>query len=328
MTTIESLFVVDTVSPVVFGAATDQPPGFSPPVRTPQEGGTRYVWSASALGLLPPGASFTFTVSGTVGLVCSPTRICNTAYVGAGNVCRWHHKFTNITTDSGNTVGVMAGFGAKAVTAWLDSSLVVVPSTVQAGQAVVARLTVTNTGAATAYDVTPSLSLVYGSSIPILAGGGSVPAGPIVLAPGGATTFTWSFSPTGSGIVSFTGSVAATDCACGFQIGSTSVKAVTISAPPSGMIDVTGGANGYIDPTKGEQAVIVAYPSGPGLVQVSIYDMNGVLVRSLSQATGGGPVTCRWDGRTSSGVLAPPGGYPIFISGPGLNNTDIIGVLY
>jgi hypothetical protein len=282
--------------------------------------------------------------------VSCPTVVTNTAYVICRGACGWWAQFTNLRTNSPDVVGQVVQFGRssagpsesrvpgvivypgkRCTTAWLDSSLAVSVPPGRGGRGIVATLTVTNTGCAAAKNVIPTLAVFYGSSVPITASGGPRPAGPVTLVPGAAQTFTWSFDATGGGVVRFSGSAAAMDCGCGFELGSMAELTVTINMLPSGTIDVTGGARGYINPKAGEQAVIVVYPNGAGTIQVFIYNMLGMTVRTMQKTTTGAPGapdTLYWDGRDSSGALVPPGGYPIMVKGPGLHYTGTIGVMY
>lgn len=80
--TVTGLTVVDTVSPVIVPPyVTDQPAGMTL-VGGPLSvaGGTRFEWSGGSLAF-GPGQTFTFTITGAVGLVCVPTAISNTAWI-------------------------------------------------------------------------------------------------------------------------------------------------------------------------------------------------------------------------------------------------------
>ncbi|MEK7477675.1 MAG: hypothetical protein AAB152_18815, partial [Candidatus Coatesbacteria bacterium] len=92
---IDDMLLVDTVSPVVTGVTTTEPGGFAPPVVTPTASGTRYVWSAAGVGFAP-GNTLTFTVNGTMGLVCATRAVSNTAYVAGKNVCTEVRALSNV----------------------------------------------------------------------------------------------------------------------------------------------------------------------------------------------------------------------------------------
>ena len=92
--TIESLLVVDTLSPVVTGVTVDQDPVFTVVGPVQVAGGTRYAWSASGLNMTP-GVNYTFTVTGQVGLVCAPTTVSNRAWVRTDTLCGGTTVVTN-----------------------------------------------------------------------------------------------------------------------------------------------------------------------------------------------------------------------------------------
>jgi uncharacterized repeat protein (TIGR01451 family) len=85
--TITDLGVTDTVSPVLHPAglplAADQPAPFVAPAVAQAAGGTRYVWSGTGLAFAP-GMSYTFTLTGTVGVVYAATAVSNTFFAASG----------------------------------------------------------------------------------------------------------------------------------------------------------------------------------------------------------------------------------------------------
>jgi uncharacterized repeat protein (TIGR01451 family) len=79
--TVTGLTVSDTVSPVITNLSPDEPVGFpAPAVVSVAPGGTRFVWDAGALPL-SPGMSWTFTVAGRGGEICSPVVFVNQAFL-------------------------------------------------------------------------------------------------------------------------------------------------------------------------------------------------------------------------------------------------------
>ena len=64
---------------------------------------------------------------------------------------------------------------------------------------------------------------------------------------------------------------------------------------------------------------------------ITVTDANGSVVASTSRALSGGPETFAWDGRTTTGTLAPPGDYTISVAardtaGTGVTvKTEILG---
>ena len=159
-TTIDSLTVTDTVSPVITGITTDQPPGFGPPVVTQviYIAGTRYAWSGTGLMMLP-GMSLTFTVTGTIGVVLVPTVVSNTAYVIAGNPFGGSWKFTNRATGSSDAVGTIVQPDASGLSIVKNQ----LPSSPGVGDSVTYRILVDNVGSRTQWNL-----VIWDSKLPVV----------------------------------------------------------------------------------------------------------------------------------------------------------------
>src|SRR5207247_11448385 len=83
--TMTVLTLADTLSPVVRGATAMEPSGLATPVISQVAGGgTLYLWTVAAM---PPGAVYTFTITGAAGVVCAPTGVTNSSYIEASTVC-------------------------------------------------------------------------------------------------------------------------------------------------------------------------------------------------------------------------------------------------
>jgi len=103
---------------------------------------------------------------------------------------------------------------------------------------------------------------------------------------------------------------------------------VSTGSIESGKVKIVGGIRGYIDPKRGEQAVIQVRPTGPGTIRVRIYNEQGVLIKEITQETSGrGVEPLHWNGTDSSGAQVPPGLYPVIIEGPGVKAKDKLAVL-
>ncbi len=139
--TVTALTVVDTVSAVVAVGGTDQPGGFPPPVVTGGASATRFEWTAGALALAP-GRTMTFTITGGVGEVCAPTPVPNRALVIGTNA------YGSTVMSSNQT-----SFTALPATIAAFMSQTQVPAAPYAGDPVVWRLVVANTGSATIVSV-------------------------------------------------------------------------------------------------------------------------------------------------------------------------------
>lgn len=113
--------------------------------------------------------------------------------------------------EGGATAMVEAGLVVPALPpAQLSATLMCSPGAAPIGTTVTVQLTVTNTGGEAADGVAPSLQINQGAGL-VLPVGTVVPSGTVLLAPGGAQTFVWTFSVTGVGIVGLTGTATGQD---------------------------------------------------------------------------------------------------------------------
>ncbi len=176
--TVENLVVTDMVSPIVTGTATDQDPAFIVVGPTDVPGGTRYEWTATGLNMTP-GESFTFTVTGTVGVVCVQTLVSNVASIEARDVCTTTTMITNQTSFTVEPQSI------SVVTEQLQIG--------KEGEPVLYRIVVTNTGSAivenlVVTDTVPSIVMSVTTQEPAVMGTPSVSQ----LSSG--THYTWSGS--------------------------------------------------------------------------------------------------------------------------------------
>jgi hypothetical protein len=271
---------------------------------------------------MPPGAVFTLTLTGTVANGVAGA-LCNEAFSLAGTVnSALPFYATSIVPTYSNTV--CFAISPDAVL----TATVTAPMAEYVGNTFNVVVAVHNTGTGAANAVTPSLIVAAGAS-QISLQSGPTPAGAPGIAAGGTASFTWVYRADGPALVSFAASGAGTDVDTGLPLGSASSTAgVSLSLTPTGTVVIIGGPTGPIDPTLGQQVSITVWPSGAGMITVRIYDMGGALVRTMMASTGGGGVTFYWNGRDDFAAIVPPGGYPVQILGPGVNKTDMLGVLY
>jgi len=103
------------------------------------------------------------------------------------------------------------------------------PSLMSTGQWFTATLTVTNTGGADVTAVSPRAVVQPGGGLATVQSGPS-PLGPLTLAPGGAVTFSWTYSASGSGVVTLTMTAEGTSCS-GARLGWATVSATVQTAP-------------------------------------------------------------------------------------------------
>lgn len=83
-----------------------------------------------------------------------------------------------------------------------------------------------------------------------------------------------------------------------------------------GSAAVVGGANGYVNPSRGETAKIIVTPGERGNLEVNIYTARGRLVVSKSRfAEVRVQNVIEWDGRNAAGQIVPSGIYTAQITG-------------
>jgi len=168
--------------------------------------------------------------------------------------------------------------------------------TLLSGTWVTVMLTVTNTGANEATGVSPRWVQTGGSGVAVYATGPS-PAGPVSLIPGADTTFTWTLSVSGSGLVNLL--LSATGFSCATQV---------MGSAPVGLL-VRRPAVLAIDSLSLSPASVVAGST----VYASL------VVRNAGEV----PLTVTAVGRTVTGLLAPSADaltLPVGL-GPGLTTT-------
>src|SRR6185503_8794648 len=199
--------------------------------------GTLFLWTVAAM---PPGAVYTFTITGSAGTVCAPTGVTNTAFVTAATAC----TTTIMQVTSGNFVIAAPVPGMRVVKR--QTSPTALP-----GDPVTYSVIVTNTGTATltsltVFDtispvVTGATGYAFGFPTPVVtqvAGGGTLFAWtgiPVSMAPGVTYTFTISGL---AGVVCVSTTVsntafvsAGTSCAVSATSMSASAPTFTLPAP-------------------------------------------------------------------------------------------------
>jgi len=195
-------------------------------------------------------------------------------------------------------------------------------------QAVVVRMTVTNTGVANVTGITPAMFVISGSSLVFLAQGPS-PATLASLAPGSAQTFEWTYRVSGGGAVTFKCRVSGAVCPSNILYGEgTASLAAYFDYSAEGRAWIVGGLRGYINLQRGESATIMVKPAANGRFRARIYDMAGGLVwdRSIT-ARASATEVIQWDGKDSTGNAVPPGLYPVLVEAPGVNYRDKLAVV-
>jgi len=333
--TIGDLIVVDTVSPVITGVATSQAPAFATPSVSQVVSGTQYEWSASGLNMTP-GTSYTFTIDGTVGLVCASTPVDNTALAAVTSDCA---MVTQLDTTSGFTVSPVTDLTVVKTQSPVSPSM---------GEPVTYSIVVTNTGVTTINDL-----IVVDTVSPVVTGVVlDQPAGFTALVPvqvAGGTRYEW----TGSGLfmtpgVSFTftitgtvGSVSApttvnnaawlsTSDVCGSIQIMTNATSFSLAPPVPPPVGKIGKGNMIIAPNTFD----VSNPSGQvkfhlkgdpgGVAEVRIYNAAGQYMGTIPvPLNAGGVGVASYDLKGVDGYIPVPGAYWALAQGGGVNDKQL-----
>ncbi len=197
--TITGLTIVDTIDARILNAVAAQPAPFGVPLLASVASGTRFVWSAGAAGLLPPGQTLTITITGVLQEVCASPTIPNVALVTAVTSCPPPASQTAsaplATPGVANGIAVSSAVTATGVPGSSVSWRIVVANT---GTGTLATLNVTDTipavvtglGTFQPAGVAPTFTPVAGGTLIVWQA--AVP-----LAPGAAFTFTVTGALTG-----------------------------------------------------------------------------------------------------------------------------------
>jgi uncharacterized repeat protein (TIGR01451 family) len=298
--TLADIIVVDTVSPVVTGPSASGPAGFSVTGPVGVTGGTRYVWSATGLTILP-GTSLTFTVTGTVGSVCGPTSVSNTALVSAGTGC-------GAVEAAASAVGFVVDASALAIAAVKEEA-----TTGRIGETVTYRIVVTNTGVATITDLTviDTVSPVVVGTITDQPVGFGVPG--IAQAASGSE-YTWSasglnFLPGTSLTFTITGSVGLVSTAT--QVANTAYAEA--SAACANAVALTNAVGFTVESPVTDIAIVKSQtPATPGIGDAVTYR---IVVTNSGTATLTGLTVVDTIAPVMTGVSTDdPGGFGVSVS--------------
>lgn len=205
--------------------------------------------SPSYLGVTPDNR-FLYVTHGTnsvsvIDLKANPPAVVQTIAVGTG--------------PQGVAVSPLASSVAPPA---LSASLVATPTTLTVGQSITVTMTVTNTGGSAATGVSAQSSLSVSGSGGVTQMTGPIPS-PTMIGPGSSQAFTYTYSASAAGSVTFMGSASGG----GVSSNSATSNAVTIQSPPSpptlsvipGSLSFTGEV-GLVDPAP--QLIQVANSGG------------------------------------------------------------------
>jgi hypothetical protein len=273
--------------------------------------------------------------AGLVSLAAGPTPAGPVAIApGAAQSFTWDYDVTgagavgfSATAAGSDACGPRAGAAAAwlmvETPAALAASLAVVPPAVNAGQSLLVVLTITNTGQAAALGVGPAAVRTDGAGTATLAAG-PFPGAPVAVAGGASVTFTWTFTASAPGMVTFSTTASGADVNAGWAVSSgVASAAATISTAA-----VLAGAVSYgpatVSVSQTVTAVLTVTNTGgnaaigavPGLVNASTASL------SLVSSPGGGPFTIPAGGSVSFTwvwVATGPGSVSLSLSVSGLD---------
>jgi hypothetical protein len=212
----------------------------------------------------------------------------------------------------------------------MGCALNVTPGSQHVGRWFAVTLTVTNMGDFVMANLVPSLVANLGSGLASLVGG-PVPSGTPFLPPRWVQTFEWTFSASGIGIASFTGSVT------GYDLASCTTMLVASSAtvlleprieepppPPNSLVLTSPGAaldRNVLSTARGEVVLARIAPKDSSPVVIKVYTASGRLVRTLRRLTAmeSGQWLASWDGKTEDEMPVSRGVYVIRVTGGGLD---------
>jgi hypothetical protein len=159
--------------------------------------------------------TWTFSATGSGAVTFSAT--------GSGTACGG-------VTIAGQGTATMTSFSPAILSATLTFDRTVAP----VGALLRVILTVTNTGGQAADGVGPAIQVDQGSAVLALAGA-VAPSGTVLLAPGAAQSFTWTYSVSGVGSLRFTATGSGTDVFSGLPVGAAATASILAA---QGMLDV------------------------------------------------------------------------------------------
>ncbi len=302
--TMTGLLVNEIISSVLVGVTAYEPFGFSAATVGPAGGGTQYLWNAPAFTVLP-GQSFTFTLTGTVGVVGSPVVISNTVYVVGTTDCA---SPTQTSSPVGFTASPTGGAPLGAFAALLAT-----PSPAVVGQVFPVSLTVTNTGSGAVSTVLPTLTVTSGAGN-VAQVSGPVPASVGSLPVAGSQTFVWTFSGLGTGLVVFAGSVTGTDATTFNPVFASNVRTLNIFPPAA--LAASVAAAPFPVPVRRRVVVALTVTNTGGVTATGVTPALAVAGSTLFLELPMGPIP-------AGPVSIPPGGVQTFlwsysVSGAGL----------
>jgi hypothetical protein len=132
--------------------------------------------------------------------------------------------------------------------ATLTAALAATPGTVNVGGAITVTMVVTNNGQASALNIAPSVLITSGTGNALRASGPS-PTTVLTLTAGSAASFTWVYTATGAGMVSWSGSVAGSDA--------NSCAAVSSPVIASNVVQVQASVSLFISKQDNPDPVLV-----------------------------------------------------------------------
>lgn len=252
------------------------------------------------------------TGAGSVTIFYGPS-LSGTVSLSPGSATRFEWTATGTAfgfvefsaTVNGWDAGLLTGIGAASTATLLIAPLGVLSvtmtidpptATVYVGQWITVTLSVTNTGGLIVQNVLPVAQYV-------LPGGlvwqdGPSPSGPLDLAPGGATTFVWTYSVSGNGLLVFTGSVGGDDGGMG---------RAAAWATDSRILARPGRLSGHLSVTPGTAPAGVTVTVRATITNTGDEAVTGVWMPDFSWTTTGDLVLSMLTGAVPAGPMTLPG---------------------
>src|SRR5205085_3137391 len=140
----------------------------------------------------------------------------------------------------------------------LTAAIAATPSLVNQGRPITVKMTVRNTGGASAQSVTPALA-PPGSGALLLAGPSPATA---TIAGGGAQDFIWSYSGTSAATLTFSGSASGVDANSGQGLNAATGSPTTVTVQTPALLSVSASVPGVVNVGQGFDISVVISNSG------------------------------------------------------------------
>jgi hypothetical protein len=230
--------------------------------------------------------------------------------------------------------------------ATLSAHLDVFPLGAGMGQLVTVVMQISNSDAVAVTALTPTVGVATGSALPV---SGPSPAF-MDLSGSSSGNFTYSYSITGCGGLSFTGSASGTESGGAQTSNTDSTLLMSVPCPGTPTVTPTPSATatpgpvlvsptsvpGTADakvlgsrfhPDQGESVNFLATLPFGGPLSISIYSRQGKKLKTIQLQGIPGDNSASWDGRSDLGDMVATGIYAVYFQGNGLNKVSKVVVI-